>query len=58
MMGDPAETRHLVVRDGEVVLSPGWSIHAGVGTSAYTFCWAMGGENQEFGDMQAAGELR
>lgn len=52
MMGEPAETRDLVIRDGDVALSPGWSIHAGVGTAAYTFCWAMGGENQEFGDMQ------
>ena len=53
MMGEPTETRDLVVREGEVVLSPGWSIHAGVGTAPYTFCWAMGGENQAFGDMQA-----
>lgn len=53
MMGEPTETRDLVVRDGDVVLSPGWSIHAGVGTAAYTFCWAMGGENQAFGDMQS-----
>jgi len=60
MMGEPTATRDLVVRDGDVVLSPGWSIHAGVGTAAYTFCWAMGGENQEFGDMQgvAMTELR
>jgi len=52
LMGEPAETRHLVVREGEVVLSPGWSIHAGVGTAHYGFCWAMGGENQAFADMQ------
>jgi 4-deoxy-L-threo-5-hexosulose-uronate ketol-isomerase len=52
MMGTPTATQHLVVRDGEVALSPSWSIHAGCGTSSYTFCWAMGGENQEFADMQ------
>ena len=51
-MGEPQETRSLIVRDAEVILSPGWSIHAGAGTSRYTFCWAMGGENQDFGDMQ------
>jgi 4-deoxy-L-threo-5-hexosulose-uronate ketol-isomerase len=52
MMGPPDATQHLVVRDGEVALSPSWSIHAGCGTANYTFCWAMGGENQEFADMQ------
>jgi 4-deoxy-L-threo-5-hexosulose-uronate ketol-isomerase len=52
MMGTPDSTQHLVVRDGEVALSPSWSIHAGCGTTNYTFCWAMGGENQEFADMQ------
>ena len=52
MIGAPDATQHVVVRDGEVALSPSWSIHAGCGTSNYRFCWAMGGENQEFADMQ------
>jgi 4-deoxy-L-threo-5-hexosulose-uronate ketol-isomerase len=50
-MGRPEATRHLVVADGQAVLSPSWSIHCGAGTAAYSFCWGMGGENQAFDDM-------
>ena len=52
-LGRPDETRHVLVRDGEAALSPSWSIHSGAGTSAYGFVWCMGGENQEFTDMDA-----
>ena len=51
MMGEPGETRPLWVHDRQAVLSPAWSIHCGAGTAAYRFCWAMGGENQAFTDM-------
>lgn len=51
-LGAPSEIRSVITRDSEVVLSPSWSIHSGCGTRNYTFCWAMGGENQAFSDMQ------
>lgn len=59
-MGRPDETRHLVVADRQVVISPAWSIHCATATRRYTFCWAMGGENQAFDDMDGVqvGALR
>jgi 4-deoxy-L-threo-5-hexosulose-uronate ketol-isomerase len=51
LMGPPDATSHLIMADKQVVVSPGWSIHAGVGTKAYGFCWGMGGENQAYDDM-------
>ena len=53
LMGPGHETRNIVIANKQVVVSPGWSIHAGVGTKNYTFCWGMGGENQVYSDMDA-----
>ena len=51
LIGDPTETKHLIIRNEQAVLSPSWSLHSGAGTTNYSFIWGMGGENQDFDDM-------
>jgi 4-deoxy-L-threo-5-hexosulose-uronate ketol-isomerase len=53
LMGAGQETRNIVIANKQIVISPGWSIHAGVGTENYTFCWGMGGENQVYSDVDS-----
>jgi 4-deoxy-L-threo-5-hexosulose-uronate ketol-isomerase len=54
MMGEPQETRHLIVANEQAVISPAWSIHSGVGTASYTFVWAMAGDNIDYTDIDPA----
>jgi 4-deoxy-L-threo-5-hexosulose-uronate ketol-isomerase len=54
LMGEPQETRHLIVANEQAVISPPWSIHSGVGTASYTFIWAMAGDNVDYTDVEMA----
>ncbi|HWB36439.1 MAG TPA: 5-dehydro-4-deoxy-D-glucuronate isomerase [Rugosimonospora sp.] len=55
LLGRPGATRHLLVADGQAVLAPWWSVHAGAGTGPYAFVWAMAGENTDYGDLDPVG---
>lgn len=54
-MGEPNETRHLVIANEEIALSPPWSIHCGAGTGSYSFVWAMAGDNVDYRDVEMVG---